>query len=415
MWLRLPGLTKIPTIPQIPDDFPRRLSGILADGEICYGSPKIMVCYHARNKKSLKSTMRHITGFDGLRAFAVTSVMVYHLGWHGAALGWAGVPFFFVLSGFLITGILLDNKDSAPGEFFRTFYVRRALRIFPLYFLALALVCWWIAANHGDFKSLPYFLTYTQNFYLAVTNFAWASGSELGHTWSLAVEEQFYLLWPFAVYFLPRRALVRVIAGMIALAVVSRWWIEVNTDCASFALLTSNLDSLGLGALLAIVARQDKSAMRKASIGMGAIGLAGVLACIVFPEIGIAAPGLGAGNQLVMVSVILASAGMIGITSQTRVPMLEWKPLAYIGKISYGLYVWHSLVYILLDIFARVKWYGFDTLGPLELAGAKVSITFGVSMLSFHLMERPLLRLKDSIRYGGVNREPQRSAPRPAR
>ncbi|CAJ0802925.1 O-acetyltransferase OatA [Ralstonia mannitolilytica] len=346
--------------------------------------------------------MKHIRGLDGLRAFAVLSVMLYHLGWKSFSLGWAGVPFFFVLSGFLITGILLESKGDSAGHFFRTFYIRRALRIFPLYFLVLGLVCWWVSANHGQFPALKYFLTYTQNYYLAATNFAWASGSEIGHTWSLAVEEQFYLLWPFAVYFLSRRTLVRTIFVMIAVAVVSRWWLEAYTKLASFAPLTSNLDSLGLGAMLAIMVRKDAAGMKRASMTMGVVGVAVIVICIAF-KTGLVIKQLSAGNQLLMAGISVASAGIIGFTSQANIGFLDWKPLAYIGKISYGLYVWHAPAYIFLDIFARVKWYGLDSLSPTEMVMAKLTVTFAVSMLSYHLMERPLLKLKNLIKYGVVN------------
>ena len=143
---------------------------------------------------------RYLPQLDGLRGLAIFGVLLFHIGRFD--LGWTGIVLFFVLSGFLITGILLDGKERAA--YFRNFYARRALRIFPAYYFVLGLT-WWIKRDFtvsglesGIESAVPewtYFLLYVQNYWMGEHWFRTPLSRFLGYTWKLAVEEQFYLVW----------------------------------------------------------------------------------------------------------------------------------------------------------------------------------------------------------------------------
>jgi len=332
--------------------------------------------------------MRRIEGFDGLRALAVLSVMFYHLGWSSFSLGWAGVPFFFVLSGFLITGILLDSKGASAGQFFGRFYLRRTLRIFPLYYLYLAVVFCWCAYHGIHATGWWYYVAYLQNYYLGLTNFAWTPGQELGHTWSLAVEEQFYLLWPLLVFHLSTKQLKFVLVAMFLLAVVSRSVLLKTGWMVPFAPLPSNLDTLGLGALLAILARENRARYAAASLWL-LIGSAALVAAIVF----FSGHHMTSADDLYMASLALLFVGVVSYVSTRHIPVLDWAPLAYIGKISYGLYIWHAFTYHVLNAAIYNKW--IPDPGARWLDAVKIAFTFAVAIASFELFEKPILRLKD--------------------
>lgn len=336
--------------------------------------------------------MRHIAGFDSLRAIAVIAVLFFHLGWPTFTYGWLGVPFFFVLSGFLITGILLDNRDSGPRSYFMTFYTRRCLRIFPLYFLYLAVIAVWCAWLDAKATGWPYFLLYVQNYYLGTIQFKMPPGMELGHTWSLAVEEQFYMLWPLVIFFASTKQLKLLIPTLITITVVSRYWITHNLDLYSFTPLTSNFDTLCLGALLAILYRESKSKLRSCSLALLLAGIGTVVIAYYLPN-----STMGGFDSVFMFALALFFAGVVGLTASGALPSIQWKLLSYIGKISYGLYIWHALAYNIVNGAIYHHWmpdYGAPAMDALRLA-----ITFIFAIASFHLFELPILRIKDRIKY----------------
>jgi len=193
---------------------------------------------------------------DGLRAFAVAAVMVHHLldiesVRHVFSPGLLGVRLFFVLSGFLITGLLVEGRDAldvgvAQGaSVLRRFYVRRTLRIFPLYYLVLGIAL--VFGGEDTRVQLPSLATYTYNLWIA--GLGWFP-AHFAHFWSLCVEEQFYLLWPWIVLFAPRRHLVPITILMILLAPLYRALalsLEFN-GVAFFVMTPSSFDALGMGA-----------------------------------------------------------------------------------------------------------------------------------------------------------------------
>ena len=348
---------------------------------------------------------RHMTQLDGLRLFAVLAVMVehwlpdrdkLHVPW-----GAAGVSLFFVLSGFLITGILLRARDEADavGQPVRTtlgrFYVRRFLRIFPLYYVAVIVSA--ICLAEGRSMLVPNLL-YLSNIAQFLNGHV-AGGVAL--FWSLAVEEQFYLVWPLAILLLPRRALRPTIVATIALAAIFRVGMATLAPGhgLTYMLPISCLDALGLGALLALLRMKEGGSRRLESIGL-LVGLPTWLAIRALIVANRAPPAIAAieptAYALVFAWLIARVAdGFRGAVGR----VLAWRPIVYLGTISYGLYVVHTLVYPIA--IARVRVWPVPSVMsilPLRLVVLFVS-TAAVASLSWWLYERPINRLKRFFPY----------------
>ena len=211
---------------------------------------------------------RHISALDGIRGVAVLLVLIFHvfqvepapshpllrMGYAATLFGQTGVDLFFVLSGFLITGILLDTKSSR--RYFVNFYGRRTLRILPLYYGSLV-VFLVVLPRLVDFHAsgIPpiWFWTFSTN--VAVTQ--GLDPGELGHYWTLAIEEQFYLVWPLVVFALGRVALMRVCMASLVAAAALRMFVE-SRGISCFMITFCRIDTLLLGALLALVARSPR-------------------------------------------------------------------------------------------------------------------------------------------------------------
>jgi peptidoglycan/LPS O-acetylase OafA/YrhL len=339
---------------------------------------------------------------DGVRAIAVGGVLIHHL---LVALpnfettvpwGLVGVRLFFVLSGFLITGLLIHALDTGGDALDRPrvmkqFYIRRALRIFPIYYLVLAAA--WAVGSAEIQEQLPWLATYTYN--LWVSHLGWFTAS-FAHFWSLCVEEQFYLVWPWLVVFAPRRhvfvyAIVMVIAGPAYRYVALVY--EFN-DVALYALTPSSLDALGLGALLALVTRgypvseRFERRLRLLALPLCVLGLVAIrwshTADAVLYETFVAVGCLWL--------VAAASRGFRGVAGR----VLEARPVMYLGKISYGVYVYHLLI---RDTFKL----DFLPIGvvPKEILDFVIytAATIALASLSWFALERPILRLKDRWAY----------------
>lgn len=212
---------------------------------------------------------------DGIRGIAVVAVMIFHFFLFGrmvpargldraaaavANTGWVGVDLFFVLSGFLITGILFDARGEP--RFLRTFYARRVLRICPVYFGVLVVFFLVLprlfpssAAVHANTTGQIWFWTYLSNVQIAL--YGWSASSVyVDHFWSLAIEEQFYLLWPFAVALISRQSLVRTCGVIVGASLLLRIWLHAHgLQTAAFVLTATRMDSLAIGAALALAVR----------------------------------------------------------------------------------------------------------------------------------------------------------------
>ena len=366
---------------------------------------------------SSTTPLRHMPQLDGLRAVAAAMVVVYHFYRpvrEHIHLGSIGVRVFFVLSGFLITGILLRTRvemgedDATRGTALRRFYIRRVLRIFPLYYFALAIA--WTFHLAGVRLAIWWHLAYLSNvrFFLenAATPGRW--GGPISHFWSLAVEEQFYLLWPWVIFFAPRRWLPGIALGLVALGPAFRYLVGAATgnDITS-VLLPGCIDALALGAYLAMTALpelQSHPLVRPVGRAVLGCGLVLFIACLGADHWGIwwdfrtvsfdlAVALLG------MWLVARAAQGMGGPAGL----VLAWRPVRYLGTISYGIYVYHLM---LPDVFAKLlarlgrpgllASLGDHTLPYLAFYGGA---TVAVAALSWHCLEAPINRLKDRFEY----------------
>lgn len=336
----------------------------------------------------------YLPELDGLRAIAVVGVMLYHTQTPGFSWGWMGVPFFFVLSGFLITGILIDAKGGR--RFLRDFYVRRSLRIFPIYYMAVAICAGYLLYYGVGIDHFWMFLTYQQNHVGLMHEAPGSLYGMLGQSWSLAVEEQFYLVWPFIVLVLSRRGLWYFCVGLVVLAPLARtgvWWFDGSTQLVE-KLLVCHMDALAWGALLAMALRSlHRSALNGATAGAALAMAAGVSIVITLAQ-GRLAPGTPGGvhpGYVWMLQATAMSAGFAAIVylvAYHRSPIavvLRSPPLRHVGQISYGLYLYHIPVYNILDHqFSLTQWQT-----PL-----RVGLTYAVAVVSWHVIEKPVLGLK---------------------
>jgi peptidoglycan/LPS O-acetylase OafA/YrhL len=366
----------------------------------------------------------HVAALDGMRGLAISLVLFHHLWpWEWSttvskalskvsAISWFGVDLFFVLSGFLITGILLDQR-SRP-KYFVNFLARRTLRIFPAYFLFLA-ICFLVlpafmasqgwATDEIDHSrdDIWWYLLYGSNYLWSRTDPVVASliGSSaaiaqtpdfLALTWSLAVEEQFYLVWPLLVFVFWRR-LSKPIIVLVISAILIRLFLVLTVQewsVASYMSLFARVDSLALGAALAYYARSS----RFRPIVWDRVAFFGVFVCLPVSFL-YQVKFLGPGDQFFTVLgytiTSLGFAGLLAMVVRKRKslvkPLFESRPLTWLGRYSYA--QGGAINPALFDpLFGHVL---IDA--PVRMA-LVILITIGIAWLSFHFYEAHFLRLK---------------------
>lgn len=291
----------------------------------------------------------YIKKIDSLRTFAVLSVILSH--WIPKTtkvlpLGGIGVNWFFVISGFLITRILLTEKEKlnhgniTQGLLLKNFIARRTLRIFPVYYLSLLLyhIVGVVAGTPFFHNNIGYFLTYTSNFYFYNIN-SW--DGYISHFWSLAVEEQFYLFWPVLILFFPQRNILHLILISIATGIIFPLFFSSNKNVN--VLTPSCMSILGLGALLSyyVVYRQnDLVKYRKQLLFTGLTALLIFLADVKFHFAYFFSSFLFALFAALTIIYCLGIFGKVKLLDK----VLDNPILISLGKISYGLYLFHNLM-----------------------------------------------------------------------
>jgi peptidoglycan/LPS O-acetylase OafA/YrhL len=362
---------------------------------------------------------------DALRFFAVLGVILTHNGistlgpWVLKTVdpGRLGVRLFFVLSGFLITGILYDCRLLAEksiqtrGFLVRQFYIRRFLRIFPVYYLTLAIL---FIANVAPVRAIwPWLTLYAANFYVMRSG-DWIS--PVGHFWSLAVEEQFYLVWPWLVLFAPRKWLTTAITVIVLSAPVYRVYaalaypIDYATDTfAMGTFILASIDSLGLGALLALWSRDPLRAatlprdltQKVLPVGAAVFFLFSLLTH--YTSHNLPNVALGDTSLALMFCWLIdhASHGFKGWLGA----FLEWRPFVYLGKISYGIYIFHTLTPLLLAFGLGKLGIEYPSMGLTRLVCTTIA-TIIVAATSWHAVEKPLNDLKRYFAYGPYHAVP---------
>ncbi len=378
-----------------------------------------------------RETAKRIPELDGLRGIAILSVLVYHyfaeqgqvspstISYYSQRLvqmGWSGVDLFFVLSGFLIGGILLSHRESP--NYYRTFYIRRFFRIVPIYFL-------WITAYvliatfgynfilrhsnsgvlaHPDFAVYQHYL-FLQNLYLFP--YAGIAGAWFSHLWSLAVEEQFYLFSPLVI----RLVSGRVLKGLLFIAIVGapllraylRFWTNVDVRLIT-GLMPCRADSLAIGIVAALVWRsQSARAWVTSNLAYGYSALAGLTVGVLalwkwWPNSTMSATQVGGFSVLaffyamVLLLALAHPPGPIAVMARSR-----W--LGEVGRVSYCMYIIHLAVNDIAHTLLRHAPPATTGVRALSVTVLAALATYGIAFLSWRLIEHPLLHLGHSYKY----------------
>ena len=357
----------------------------------------------------------YLIQLDGVRAIAVSIVMLSHfVPYHlirFVPLGSMGVNIFFVLSGFLITRILIKSKmenelkKDSTSYYIKQFYFRRTLRIFPIYYLTIFVL--FLIHIIPDKAHLYWLLSYLMNIKFSLPN-VWESNyfGHFNHFWSLCVEEQFYLFFPFLVFFIPTNKLKNVFLVLIFIGVFSRFLLYFfNAPLNSIYVLTPTcFDAFGIGALLAYLYIFEKEKLEKILDKRSSIiilVLVFILSLIISRHFIINYKECRTVLERFLFS--LCCFYFVGIAAlgnyKGKIKLFLENPLVlYTGKISYGLYIFHNFVPYLMNIFAKkyniaallyIKSHLFTSFIFYTL------ITFIIATLSWHIIEYPISKLKN--------------------
>jgi peptidoglycan/LPS O-acetylase OafA/YrhL len=353
-----------------------------------------------------------IPAFDGLRGAAVLAVLLHHLSDYcpdtsGLKVilrgGWCGVDLFFVLSGFLITGILLDTRHSP--NYFRAFYVRRILRIFPVYYLTLTGILFAAHFIPALTSVLP--PPHDRVFYFFYLNNWWGllrggwHFNVIGHFWSLAVEEQFYLVWPFVVWRLSQKRMQALALCGILLAPVLR--IAVDATYGAVRDIVENpfcrMDSLLMGALLASLVRTQRTgkkwqpALHLLAITFGIAIIAGGFSDVLLLKI-VHSPLLISSGLAVVFGGLVSWTFLNKNVETSAQKVLRSPALTFCGKYSYGIYVYHvPLLWLVARYYLSLK-PANSLFSFLLLTCGVILLTIALAKLSFDYFELYFLKWK---------------------
>jgi peptidoglycan/LPS O-acetylase OafA/YrhL len=354
----------------------------------------------------------YIIQLDGLRFFAILSVMIGHwLQWqinrpiiNGFPFG-NGVTLFFVLSGFLITDILLKNKIKSveisipKSTLLKSFYARRVLRIFPLYF-ATIIFLYFISYNNTR-QIFPWLATFTSNIYQSIHN---TFVGDFNHFWSLAVEEQFYLFWPWLIILIPTKHSEKIIIGLISLSILTKIYLFIyfpDKWMANSYFTLSCMHALGIGALISYwnIYRKDITAYFSSFSWV----YTSILIYFAIHYIGFAYKLNWLHETIDNVLFALMSAIIINYASQNKFKgiakyILENDFVVYSGKISYGLYVFHLFVPGFFWNYLSPK-LGLNVSNKYTACVIFYLVTFVMAHISWKLMENPINNLKKFFPY----------------
>lgn len=379
----------------------------------------------SRNGALVSGRLGHSPILDGVRGLAIMMVFLVHFKFRtwgnpidafvDAVLraGWMWVDLFFVLSGFLITGILIESKSKA--QYYRTFYVRRLLRLFPVYYLTLAVLFLVLPRvlqpPPAELVALVphqgWYWLYAVNVFQALT-FGEMSYFSTLHLWSLSLEEQFYIAWPFVVRLTTPTTLLRTCGVMMGAALAVRLGIVASggNTWAAYALMPARMDALAVGASVAVLARDPRGSawLRRWWRPVGSVALAGIIAIIAwkrqYHEDDFVVLSIGYTLNAAMFGAFLTAILDNGSLPAFR--LFHWRWLQWIGKVSYSAYVYHLLLQLAVD---PVKEY-FRKLPPVlgtQLPADAVWITLMtcftllVAWISYRWFELPFLALKDRL------------------
>lgn len=345
----------------------------------------------------------HAPALDGVRGIAIALVLVHHTkhffaipDWFGglSEAGWSGVDLFFVLSGFLISTILLRGKGR-PRQL-RTFWARRALRIFPLAYLVLLTLYVGVQVGApGMLNPIPtetwwWFALYAGNIH--ITLHGWPPLGGLATVWSLAIEEQYYMVWPLVVRFLPRVVLPLFLLVLVGIAPFTREYVATRYGGpAALVFPLGRADSLAIGGLLAMLVESPRTqhVTLRACRLLALPGLVGGMLIAQLPHADM--PTWFPRAQYSLIA--LAYAPLVAAAVRPG-PVLTWlltpRPLRVLGERSYGVYMWH---YMLGPV--ALTWFGVSPTSSLPGILTWLALVWALASFTYTYFERPILRLKE--------------------
>jgi len=358
---------------------------------------------------SAGSSLSYMPVLDGLRAISILMVLGFHqLGpltqrLSDAFNGWAGVDLFFLISGFLITSILLKEQDARGKFSLKNFYVRRWLRLAPAYYTFLIVMFgWMLLRGQHDYAAFVVAGSYLTNMDAV---FAWGlcpASTGLLHTWTLGVEEQFYLLWPTCLRITGRKALI---FSLSICAIVYFWRLWLVASDASWLRIhegfDTRIDSIMLGAASCFAWRNETFKGRFSKVFANNYVQLGVATLLLFSLHRLQHPGYCNTAQEIQLwavkmptMLILGSALILSLLANPNTPLgrlLSSKPMVWIGRLSYSLYLWHVLVnfpeiHKTLDMVCGHKKY--------VLEFTKYALCLGLASISYYCIEQPFLKIK---------------------
>jgi peptidoglycan/LPS O-acetylase OafA/YrhL len=384
------------------------------------------------NNENTLGKVRYIASFDGMRMLCITAVIAFHVissdrPWlnNVARRGWCGVDVFFVLSGFLITWIIASELDNTETVNLKRFYVRRALRLQPAYFsglLGFALLLFVFNRTHFEdvAHAFPFFLTYTLNFAIAL---GFIGFPPYGQAWSLCIEEHFYLGWPWALRRFGTHRCFRIALALITIVLIWRTCLYLSLNWAHpwvpspqsldriYYGTDTRIDSILFGCVAGL-------AMRESAL-QGLFGwirqwrwlttAAGVISLITFIW---ATAGEKGGWRAATVgfSLMAATSALLTVAlflqrESLLSRALSWSPLVFVGRISYGIYLFHGPVWHLV---ARVMHLSSGAVGtlPQELAAFSIvfAATVAIAWLHYQMVEQRFLALRDRFTFDPIHR-----------
>jgi len=346
---------------------------------------------------------------DGLRCFAVLGVLVFHFMYFEniflARFPFGqGVNLFFVISGYLITKILLVSKEKIEEEkttkrkVVAIFYFKRFLRIFPIYYLTIFFLL--IIGFQNTRDVWVWLVTYATNFYISIDHFPYIGSFH--HLWSLAVEEQFYLIWPFLILFIPKKYIERIIIGIILLALLFKitYYQYFGWSSAINALTISCADSLGFGALIAYWSLYRKSLIDKITKirFVVLISFLPYIYFMIYPR-KFDFITVVANNFLFSVTAffIVMKASQVRFSSLTKF-LLENKVALHLGKISYGIYLYHFFMPDFYNYMVEMFPNYFSS-GTLFRIPFLLLSSIAFAECSWYLLEKPVMKFKGKFQY----------------
>ncbi|MBC7861890.1 MAG: acyltransferase [Bacteroidia bacterium] len=362
----------------------------------------------------------HFYNLDVLRFIAAFMVVIFH-GWH-AYCGWfrlptplavpdgkdwtmaglyvnrlvenfdLGVDLFFLISGFLITYLLMQEKALGGKVAIGKFYVRRALRIWPLYFLIIALAPWLCQLNEQAAPAYKWALTFTVN-YEVISTKAWHY--PFGHFWSIGVEEHFYLFWPLLLAFIPNKKLPYLFALVIFGSIFFRVFMYFTSQewyNHVFLNTLSRVDEMAIGAVVAWLHFRKPLIINVPKLFRILFYIVAIFVFAVEANKVVSEPGPVAIKKYTFLFIFLFGFLNYMFNPDAFFNFKKKNPLHYLGKISFGIYVYHNLffTYIAKEIFYPRQWSSFYGFYGLYLGGVIV-----IAIISYELIERPILKLKD--------------------